>query len=30
MKKDFDKLMQNIIFEGKPRVTHYGTLTEVN
>ena len=28
MKKDFDKLMQNIIFEGKPRVTQDGTLTE--
>lgn len=30
MKKDFDKLSQNIIFEGKLRNTQDGPLTEVN
>ena len=28
MKKDFDKLSQNIIFEGKLRNTHDGTFTK--
>lgn len=30
MKKDFDKLMQNIIFEGNRIFKKDGTLTEVN